>query len=77
MVTKIIKYSITRNFLGRNGVYSCKGIEITDMNRPKDNSKYPYIMLEPITSKNKIGRCFIEIPRENIQEVINILEKFK
>jgi NADH/NAD ratio-sensing transcriptional regulator Rex len=31
----------------------------------------------PITSKNNIGRCLIEIPIEEIDNLIEILKKFK
>ncbi len=73
MVTNRIKFNYNRTFLGRNGGFHQSGLEITNI----DTATYPSILLEPITSKNKTGRCFMEIPKENIQELIDILEKIK
>lgn len=41
-------------FLGRNGIFKCRGISITS------NQKDLY--LEPITSKGTLGRCLLCIP---------------
>jgi hypothetical protein len=57
-------------FLGRNGSGKCVGVNVL---HTADNS----IMLEPITSRGLIGRCFIEVPDEAIDGLITLLEQVK
>jgi len=48
-------------FLGRNGEFKTIGINAflfsDDM-----------VVLEPVTSKDRIGRCYIMIPKENVSD---------
>lgn len=52
-------------FLGRNGAFKAVGLEVSKMNDD--------IVLEPVTSKGETGRCRIELPDGNINELINAL----
>lgn len=56
------------NFLGRNGFYRASGIQAEMI---YDNM----VVIEPITTKNKIGRCQIWIPVEDIPELIMDLKR--
>ena len=56
--------------LGRNGLVRQKGIQIWD----KGNG---VLQVYPITSRNTDGKAFIELPKEDIDLFINILNKFK
>jgi pyrimidine deaminase RibD-like protein len=59
------------SFLGRNGVFKMTAIQI--WRNSMDNS----IWLEPITSKNRTGKCWQQIPNNKIDEVIVALQKMK
>lgn len=62
-----IPFSKTAQFLGRNGKFSASGLGI-----------YPEtdrIVLLPITSKARMGRCEIEIPKEDLQTIIIALQR--
>jgi len=66
-----IMLSKTVGFRGRNGYFKCIGFEIT---------KYvgdSIIYLNPITSKNTIGNCQIEIPLDDINLFIKNLKDLK
>ena len=60
----------TAMFLGRNGYFTCVGVEIFDMTFRK------VVEISPITSKGKVGRCYIQIPIGNLPEVIEKLSAF-
>jgi hypothetical protein len=64
---KTIKFDRTVQFLGRNGGFKCTGVSAL---ATSDDT----LMIEPITSKGDVGRCFIEIPIENVSAFINALE---
>lgn len=53
--------------LGRNGYIRTKGIAI--------NTCGGEIQINPITSKYRIARCNICIPKEDLQQFINELQK--
>ena len=71
MKTEKMNYTELSYFLGRNGTFKQDGISITQY---YDNQT---IYIEPITSKNQIGRAFITIPKENLSKFIKMLQKFK
>lgn len=71
-----IIYEIPFSFKGRNGTYTCKGIDIYDAD-PTRRGSYSRIVLQPITSRDEIGSCFIDFPKNKIQELIEILENLK
>ena len=56
-------------FEGRNGYFNSIGLQLTK----HDNDDV--LNIYPITSKNNIGRCLIEIPVEEIDNLIEILKK--
>ncbi len=51
--------------MGRNGVMQCRGASITGYPR--------FITIRPVTSKDTIGNCFIDIPRADIPALIKLL----
>lgn len=57
-----LRFNRTVSFLGRNGMFKQSGIAIM-----KTGDK---ITLEPITSQNMIGRAWIEIPSEEIDNFV-------
>ncbi len=58
-------------FEGRNGYFNSIGLQLTKHNG--DN----ILNIYPITSKNNVARCLIEIPVEEIDDLIEILKKIK
>lgn len=63
----MITFSRVVSFLGRNGTFQAKGINIGTL-------KPQIVYFEPITSKGKVARCCIEIPVEDIPKVMERLE---
>ena len=64
-------------FEGRNGYFNSIGLKLTIT---PENVKYNSIgvlNIYPITSKKEVGRCLIEIPVEEINNLIEILKKLK
>ena len=66
-----IMFKTLVKFEGRNGYFNSIGLQLTKHNGDDILNIYP------ITSKNNIGRCLIEIPIEEIDSLIEILKKFK
>lgn len=66
---KTIKFNHRVTFLGRNGTMKSIGVEV--MNSPDLDG---LVYLTPITSKNTPGRCEIQIPKENLPELIEALQ---
>lgn len=58
-------------FEGRNGYFNSIGLQLTKHNNDDILNIYP------ITSKNNVARCLIEIPVEEIDDLIEILKKIK
>ena len=58
-------------FEGRNGYFNSIGLQLTK----HDNDDI--LNIYPITSKNNVARCLIEIPVEEIDDLIEILKKIK
>jgi hypothetical protein len=69
-MTQIIypKAGSQASFLGRNGYYQSKGIEITHLS-------CGLIALQPTTTKGHTGRCTIELPAdaETLRQVAKAL----
>jgi len=66
---KTIEFDRVTKFTGRNGYFNAKGLEI--MTYEGSNN----IMITPLTAKGgQAARCDIEIPKENIRELIYELE---
>lgn len=70
---KKVMFSKSLHFMGRNGYYKAIGLEMWKYN------EYPElgVQIYPITSKNKLGNCQIEIPLEDIDTFIQILKELK
>jgi hypothetical protein len=64
----IIKYDVNGLFLGRNGYFKQSGIQI------QDNEFGANVILRPITSKKRIGRASLVIPRKHLAEFIKALQ---
>jgi hypothetical protein len=62
-MTKTIEFTRKTKFTGRNGYFNASGIELMKIS---DNK----IMITPITGRGEPGRCDIEIPIENIRDLI-------
>ena len=62
-----VQFNLSRmgNFLGRNGMFKCKGIDVLATASKRE------VIIAPITSKNKIGRCEIWIPKEDVPTLIS------
>jgi len=66
-----MKFTRPTTFLGRNGVFTATGMEVSVYLSPSNQN---LVILEPVTSKDIIGRCNIEIPREDIPALIAELQ---
>lgn len=64
------KFKRIVNFVGRNGYFKSSGLSITTDHL--DN----LVNIEPITSKGDVGRCRIEIPIENIPDIVTTLNNY-
>jgi hypothetical protein len=59
-------------FLGRNGYFMMKGIEVADLRW----NQVDVVELRPITTKGYVARAFMQIPVEDVEEFITVLQKF-
>lgn len=55
--------------LGKNGYMITTGVEIFEST--------DVIEVSPINSKGKVGICYIQIPKNKIQELIDALKQIK
>jgi predicted Rdx family selenoprotein len=65
-----IKFCRETNFTGRNGYFKASGLLVTGYDQ------HGNVMLTPITSKGKEARCDIEVPVQDIPQLIKQLQKF-
>lgn len=61
-----INFNKEVKFMGRNGYFKCIGVKIYTV--------YDVITICPITSKKTVGNCEIQIPKENRDEFIKVLQ---
>jgi hypothetical protein len=66
-----IEYKGIVNFTGRNGWFKSNGVYIDKYDSEDQISIYPR------TTRNKYANCCIEIPVEEIDNLIEILKKLK
>ena len=66
MNEEIIDFKNNSTFLGRNGVFKSQGLSVINYGE--------IVKLNPITSKNEFGRCFINIPKSEIPALIAKLQ---
>ena len=64
-MSEIIEFKRTQEFLGRNGVFQMSGL-VAD--RQGDS-----LYLAPVTSKGMIGRAYLIVPQEQVEEVTNLM----
>lgn len=69
-----IKYETQVWGTGRNGTYYQMGLDLRMLDYGGNG---PVLELTGITSKGKVAVGGIQIPKENIQELIDELEKLK
>lgn len=65
-----INYDTMVSFEGRNGMFKQSGIDIMITGDGQ-------VALQPITSKMQPGRCWVEIPMGNLDDVIEALKAIK
>jgi len=70
-----IKFKRTVQFFGRNGIFKSTGLSILSTYHTEDIDDI--LRIYPITSKGLMGRGFIDIPFESINDVIKILLKVR
>lgn len=66
-----LKFKRHVHFQGRNGWFQSIGLAIFQVQNED------VINIQPITTKEKVGNCMIEIPIEEIDNLIEILNKIK
>ena len=66
-----INFNRKVHFQGRNGWFQSIGLAIFQVQNED------VINIQPITTKEKVGNCMIEIPIEEIDNLIEILNKIK
>lgn len=63
----MIKFSKMVSFWGKNGYFSSIGFDL-------ENNK-DIITIRPITSKDQIAKCLVQIPKQDIPELIKQLQQ--
>lgn len=66
---KEIHYKRVVSYNGKNGWLKCKGIDIMSLG--------DYIRISPLTSRGLVAKCHIDVPVEEIDNLINELQKLK
>lgn len=69
-----INFKEMTQFLGRNGYFKSKGIRVRRSKSDNPNYARETIRIYPITSKEEEGRCFVEVPIENLIPFIKGLQ---
>ena len=64
-MSEVVEFKRNREFLGRNGVFQMAGL-VADL---QGDSLY----LAPVTSKGVIGRAYLLIPQEHVQDVADLM----
>ena len=64
-MSEIIEFKRTQEFLGRNGVFQMSGLVVDR----QGNSLY----LAPVTSKGAIGRAYLLVPQEHVEEMADLM----
>jgi hypothetical protein len=65
MSIKNLAFNRHVTFTGRNGTMKCAGVELMEFD--------DRVQISPITSKGDVGRCDIDIPKENVPALIEAL----
>ena len=64
-------------FEGRNGYFNSIGLKLTITPEDARYNSIGVLNIYPITSKKEVGRCLIEIPIEEIDNLTEILKNLK
>lgn len=64
------KKSVT-SFLGRNGCFKCSGVEILPL------TGQGTLTISALTGRGDIARCNIEVPIEDIPQLVSELQKYQ
>ncbi len=67
MKTNEMLLSKHTSFLGRNGYWICQGFIF-------EEQEGETIKIFPVTSKAQEGRCYIEVPKADVENFVNGLE---
>lgn len=71
----LFKDKVTRS-LGRNGTMATLGLALMDFSRlQEDNTTFDVVSIWPINSRKVEGQCWIELPLENVPELIYKLQE--
>jgi hypothetical protein len=66
-----MKFSKWTTFLGRNGMFRATGLRLSNCVTAESSS---VVVIEPITSLERPGRCNIEVPVEDVPALIKELQ---
>lgn len=60
---------------GKNGHSYCEGLHIGQYTRVSESNEVIHMTyIQPINSKGNLTKCYIEIPCEDLEKVIKILQ---
>ena len=65
------KFSRTVHFQGRNGYFKSEGLYICEVEEVKKTDDHFRIV--PVTSKEALGNCWIEVPKKDLVRLIDEL----
>ena len=71
LAAKNVHFTRKVTALGRNGVMTCIGIDVWGWGTETDS-----VSISPINSKGNDGRCRIEVPKEELKRVSDLLLAF-
>lgn len=60
-------------FLGRNGEGACTGVELYPYHRNTGPAAGKGVQITPFTGKGDRARAFIEVPNQNLRQLIDAL----
>ena len=69
IITKFFNSDVPVDALGRNGTMKCIGVNVSSWGT-KDA-----ISIQPINSKQRIGRCWINLPLEFVDKFIEQIKR--
>jgi hypothetical protein len=64
-------------FEGRNGYFNSIGLKLTITPESIIYDSIGILNIYPITSKKEVGRCLIEVPLKEIDNLIELLKQIK
>ncbi len=71
-----IKFKRTCTAMGRNGTSHCVGVELFYSSRiDENNCSFNVVSISPINSQGTITNCWIEIPYDNLGQIIKDLQE--